>query len=93
MLVKQRDATQIFNFHRVFVNTKHWSNEEETMKLIDKIIIPYIKKRSELNLPATQKALVIWDVFQGQVTEKVLEKLKSLDCEFVAVPANMTHFF
>ena len=60
------------------------------MNLIDKIIIPYIvKKRSELNLPATQKAL---DVFKGQVTEKVLEKLKSLDCEFVAVPANMTHF-
>ena len=44
-------------------NPKHWSNEEETMKLIDKIIIPYIvKKRSELNLPATQKALVIWEV-------------------------------
>ena len=78
----------------IFQNPKHWSNEEETMKLIDKIIIPYIvKKRSELNLPATQKALVIWDVFKGQVTEKVLEKLKSVDCEFVAVPANMTHFF
>ena len=75
-------------------NEKHWSNEEETIKLIDMIIVPYIvRKRFELNLPATQKALVIWDVFKGQVTEKVLDKLKSLNCEFVAVPANMTHFF
>ena len=75
-------------------NEKHWSNEEETIKLIDTIIVPYIvRKRFELNLPATQKALVIWDVFKGQVTEKVLDKLKSLNCEFVAVPANMTHFF
>ena len=75
-------------------NEKHWSNEEETIKLIDTIIVPYIvKQRSELNLPTTQKALVIWDVFKGQVTQTVLDKLKSLDCEFVAVPANMTHFF
>ena len=62
--------------------------------MIDTIIVPYIvKQRSELNLPATQKALVIWEVFKGQVTQRVLDKLKSLDCEFVAVPANMTHFF
>lgn len=75
-------------------NEKHWSNEEETIKLIDTIIVPYIvKQRSELNLPTTQKALVIWNVFKGQVTRTVLDKLKSLDCEFVAVPANMTHFF
>lgn len=40
----------------------------------------------------TQKALVIWDVFKGQVTEKVLRKLDSLHIEFVAVPANMTVF-
>lgn len=57
-------------------NEKHRSNEEETIKLIDTIIVPYIvKKRSELNLPATQKALVVWDVFKGQVTKKVLDKL------------------
>ncbi len=75
-------------------NPKHWSNEQETMKLIEDIINPYIiKKRAELNLPETQKALVIWDVFKGQVTEKVMEKLNSLNCEFVPVPANMTHFF
>ena len=34
-------------------------------------------------------ALVIWDVFKGQMTETVKSKLISL----VSVPANMTHFF
>ena len=62
---------------------KHWSNEEETIKLIDTIIVSYIvKKRSELNFPRTQKAIVIWDVFKGEVAERVLDKLKSLDCEY-----------
>jgi len=52
-------------------NEKHWSNEEETIKLIDTIIVPYIvRKRSKLNLPATQKALVIWDVFKGRLLKK-----------------------
>lgn len=75
-------------------NPQHWSNEEETMKLIDKVINPYIvSKRSELQLPVTQKALVIWDVVKGQMTDKVLRKLESLNCEFVPVPANKTHFF
>ena len=75
-------------------NPKHWSNEQETLKLIEDIINPYIiKKRAELKLPETQKALVIWDVFKGQMTTMVMEKLKSLNCNFVPVPANMTHFF
>ena len=86
-----------FNFPKGFCvsqNPNHWSNEQETMKLIENIITPYIvKKRAELKLPEAQKALVIWDVFRGQVTDKVMKKLQSLNCEFVPVPANMTHFF
>ncbi len=49
-----------------------------------------------MKLDLTQKALVIWDVFKGQMTDKVMEKLHSLHslhCEFVPVPANMTHIF
>ena len=75
-------------------NPKHWSNENETLKLIDKIINPYaIQKRQQLQLPETQKVLLIWDVFKGQMTEQVKQKLKSLNVELVAVPSNMTHFF
>ena len=75
-------------------NPKHWSNEQETLKLIDEVIQPYIiKKRAELKVSETQKALVIWDVFKGQMTETVKQKLSSLNIALVAVPANMTHFF
>ena len=75
-------------------NSKHWSNEQETLKLIDNIINPYvIDKRADLHLPETQKALIVWDVFKGQMTQRVKDRLTSLNLELVPVPANMTHFF
>ena len=75
-------------------NPKHYSNEEETLKLIDSIINPYlVQTRQQLKLPPTQKAILIWDVFWGQTTERVLSKLASLNIEIVSVRANMTHFF
>lgn len=59
-------------------NPQHWSNEQETLKLIDEIVNPYVvKKRSELNLNEAQKALMVWDTFKGQKTEAVERKLKS----------------
>ncbi len=37
-------------------NPQHWSNETETLKLIDEVIHPYaVNKRRELNLSSTQK--------------------------------------
>ena len=75
-------------------NPKHWSNEQETLKLIDGVINPYlVRKRAELKLAETQKAVVVWDVFKGQMTEAVKQKLSSHNIELVTVPANMTHFF
>ena len=75
-------------------NPKHYSNETETLKLLDKVIKPYVeKKKKELNLPQTQKSLLVWDVFRGQKTDKVMSKLSSMNVEAVSVPANMTHFF
>ena len=65
-------------------NPKHWSNEEE---LINEIIAPYIvKKRAELKLSEEQKALLIWDVFRGQMTDNVKKTLDSLNIECVYVP-------
>ena len=62
--------------------------------MIDEVIQPYVvNKRKELKLPPTQKPLMIWDVFKGQMTDAVKSKLTSLSIELVAVPANMTHFF
>jgi len=44
-------------------------------------------------VPPSHKALLIWDVFKGQKTEKVLSKPASLNIVVVFIPANMTHFF
>ena len=64
------------------------------MKLIDEVINPYVvRKRVELKLAGTQKALVVWDVFKGQMTEAVKKKLSFYNIELVAVPTNITHFF
>ena len=64
------------------------------MKLIDEIIAPYVvKTRAELKLAEDQKALLIWDVFRGQMTAEVKKRLCLLNIECVYVPANMTHFF
>ena len=86
-----------FQFPKGFLvsqNPKHYSNETETLSLIDTVIKPYADlKRKELKLQPTQKALLIWDVFKGQKTDEVLSKLASLNSEVVSVPANMTHFF
>ena len=39
-------------------NPKHWSNEQETLELIDEVINPYIvRKRAELKLPESRKPL------------------------------------
>ena len=86
-----------FKFPRGFAisqNPKHYSNEDETLTLMDKVIVPYVeRKRKELKLVPTQKPLLIWDVFRDQKTAKVLKKLASLNIAFVSVPTNMTHFF
>lgn len=82
------------NGSAVSQNEKHYSNEVETLSLINNVIKPFIeRKKKEVKLPLTQKVPLAWDVFKGQKTEKVLSKLASLNIVVVSVPANMTHFF
>ena len=74
----------------ISVNLKQYSNENESLKLIDEIILPYLmRERERLNRP-TQKALVILDVFRGQMTDKVLDHFKENSIATVFVPANIT---
>ena len=73
-------------------NEKHWSNEAATIALVNKIIYPYVTKvKEELRLPETQKALLVWDAFKAQSTDKVLSELERLNINVVAVPKNMNH--
>ena len=75
-------------------NPQHWSNEKESLRLINEVIDPYVvATRIGLNLPSSQKALITWDAFRAQMTDVVKSKLDSLSIESVTVPANMTHFF
>lgn len=71
--------------------SNHWANEQTTIDYIQKIILPYIsRKKKEMNLPANQNSLCIFDNFKAQVTAEVLELLKSNYVETVFVPANCT---
>ena len=75
-------------------NVSHFSNTAESVRLLEKIIIPYIiKERQSLNLPVDQKALVVMDVFTGQTTAEVIALLKENDICVVNVPANMTKYY
>ena len=47
-------------------NETHWSNEAETLRLLDDVIKPYVENaRSALDLPI-HKALLTWDAFKAQ---------------------------
>ena len=57
------------------VNPTHYSNSEESIKFVKEIILPYVvEKRKELKLPNDQKALLIFDVFTGQMTNVFIEE-------------------
>ena len=57
-------------------NPKHISSTEESLKLLEEII-PYVKDElKKLKLKPLQPALMILDVFGGQMTTSVTDKLK-----------------
>ena len=45
-----------------------------------------LKKKKELGLPVSQKALLIWDDFKAQSTEDVMEELETQGIKDVPVP-------
>ena len=76
------------------VNKKHFSNRIEAAKFLEEIIVPFVKlEREAKGLSADQKALVIMDVFTGQMTPEVLQLLQENNILVTNVPANMTKFY
>ena len=72
----------------------HWSNEEKALEHLTKVLFPYVeKKKAELNVPAEQKSLLLFDVFKGQKTQRYQDYLESNGCAWVYVPANLTDQF
>ena len=73
-------------------NEKHWSNNKETLWLIDGILLAYIEKiKKNLHLPNNQKSLLIWNAFTGQNTNDVKNRLSELNILTVKVLKNLAH--
>ena len=76
------------------VNPTHFSNTDESLKILQQIIIPYLEKQRNIeNLAFDHPALSILDVFKGQLTEPVSNELKDHHIFTCQVPENMTHIF
>ena len=75
-------------------NRKPYSNEKERQKIITEIISPRVKSvTEELKLSSNFPAVLVMDVFQGQLTKAVHNLLKDHDIFLSLVPNNMTHIF
>ena len=82
-------------FPKIFslsANSSHYPNTEESLKFLDEIVIPYVvvRERSKLELLKEHKALMVMDVFTGQMTEDVVKKYQDNNIIIVNVPKNMT---
>uniref|UniRef100_A0A1X7V0T9 DDE-1 domain-containing protein n=1 Tax=Amphimedon queenslandica TaxID=400682 RepID=A0A1X7V0T9_AMPQE len=72
-------------------SSNHWANEAATEDYINAILLPYVaKKKAELLLPIDQPALVIFDRFKAQCTEKILSLLDKNHIRITIVPAKCT---
>ena len=74
-------------------NKTHYSNEEEALKFFDEIMLPHIQKERAKLRCRNEKALLIFDVFRSQTTDKIFKVLKDNHILVTKVPANMTHLF
>lgn len=73
---------------------RHFSNTQVSMKLLDEIIIPYVeKKKNMFNLGEKLPVLLLIDVFSGQMTQPVIDKMAENYIKLVKVPANITQIF
>ena len=75
------------------VNPKHYSNTLESIKIINEVIIPYVIAQREILRNPNQGALLICNVFRGQIIDEVTLHLLQGNIYFVTVPNNMTHLF
>ena len=75
----------------IWHSSSHWSNEETVGWFNDKVIVPYVQReRDALGLPATQKAILLFDVFAAHRVESVLSKLDENNILVIFIPPNCT---
>ena len=74
-------------------NEKHFSNTNESLKLINEVVLPYVKEQRKSLDEENQAALLIIDVFRSQMTDPVTQALKNNIIILVKIPPNMTHIY
>ena len=74
-------------------NKSHYSKEEEALTFINEIVLPYVQnERGKLGCE-NQEALLIFDLFRGQTTDKILNVLKDNHLLVTKVQAKRLIFF
>ena len=69
----------------------HWANEDTMVAYIHNILLPYVvSTREKLQFSNTFPALVLFDHFKAQLTDRVLDILDSNNILVIDVPANCT---
>ena len=74
----------------------HWANESTMRDYVTKVIVPYVEKVRVARVPhpdpsfLPQPALVIFDVFKGQMCQSTIDMLMENTIHFVHVPPNCT---
>ena len=82
-----------YNFPESF-HVTHWSNEQTSIDLIQKIILPYAPKiLEELGLAEDFTWLLMCDVFKGQWTDQVQAVVRESKGKMIHVPNNWTPYF
>ena len=78
---KTQKSPTNFQFPDLFslrVNPKHFSNTQESIKVVTEIFVPYVENQRKELQKSDQAALLILDVFSGQITEDVTSSLQSI---------------
>ena len=75
----------------VVYTANYWSTEETMEVYITKIIMLYIAEtKRKFSIPVDQPALLLFNNFKGQCTEKLLKLLDSNNIDVVLKPPNCT---
>ena len=69
------------------------ANEKESLKFLYEFILSYIQEEWKNLRPENQKALIIYEVFCVQTTNKVFKRLGDNNILGINVPSNMTQLF
>ncbi len=71
----------------IIYSANHWSNEGTMEEYILRIIFPYLSQMKEkLKLSSDYPALLLYDNFKGQCTEKLLKLLDANNSSVVLIP-------